>query len=297
MSRLICSSPLRLDRRSLINLNSYHKMSGLGETRMNLPFDVLDSIFSFLKSHPDSLVACSKAHPFFSRVAERHLYRHITIHLGPWTSKFGYLLEPSELSKLLSETPHIVNYVRVLCIVLVDFRGRTYPTPETSRDLEEISLVLPMLSSLECIILNGPSHFVSWNQLPQSFTAAVEKSLHLATLHRIHVRSLGFPLCILDNHRNINCFSLYGRPQTPDCSEDSNLQLTALSFSVTRGHYLTSFLNWAKRHIFNLQSLKCDFYEGEVLGLLEICSDTLNSLDVTLRATGELSSCIFRSYL
>jgi len=46
---------------------------------MNFPFDVLDYIFSFLKSHTD-LVACSKVHPSFSQVAERQLYHHISIH-------------------------------------------------------------------------------------------------------------------------------------------------------------------------------------------------------------------------
>ena len=280
--------------------NSYHQMSGLGdasETKMNLPFDVLDSIFSFL--HPNSLVACSKAHPLFSRVAERHLYHHITSPwANPWASHPGYMLKPSKLSKLLSETPHIANYVRVLCIVLVDIRSWTYPTQEARRDLEEISLVLPKFSSLECIILNAPGCFALWDQLPQSFTVAIENSLHLPTLHRIHVRDLDFPLCILDNHPNINCFSLCGLPQIPDCSDGSNLQLTALSFSVTyRDDYPTSFLTWAKRHIFNLQSLKCNFFEGKILWLLEICSDTLNSLDLTLKATGKLSSCIFMSHL
>src|SRR5260221_8166213 len=269
---------------------------------MNLPYDVLDYIFSFLKSHHNSLVACSKAHPSFSQVAKRQLYHHISIHpLISW-ARFtdpGYILEPSKLIKLLSETPHIANYVRVLCIVLFDFRSsRSYPSPEASRDLEEISLVLPKFSSLECIILNAPGCFALWDQLPQSFTVAIENSLHLPTLHRIHVHNLDFPLCILDNHPSINCFSLCGLPQIPDCSDGSKLQLTALSFNVTyRDDYPTSFLTWAKRHIFNLQSLKCNFFEGKILWLLEICSDTLNSLDLTLKATGKLSSCIFMSHL
>jgi len=48
---------------------------------MNLPFDILDHIFGFLITHPGSLVACSEAHPVFSRMVEKYQYYCLTIDL------------------------------------------------------------------------------------------------------------------------------------------------------------------------------------------------------------------------
>ena len=77
---------------------------------MNLPFDILDHIFGFLIKHSASLVACSEAHPVFSRMVEKYQYYCLTIVLE---SRCGHL---TVLTKLLSDKPRIGNYVRVLRI-------------------------------------------------------------------------------------------------------------------------------------------------------------------------------------
>ena len=260
---------------------------------MDFPFDVLDSIFGFLKSHPDSLVASSKAHPILSQAIERHLYYHVRFRTCSESSPHGiagYTLEPSHLIKLLTKTPHLVNYIRILQI---DFRDFISLNQETSQILQHITSVLPMFSMLECMILVAPSDFISWKQLPLAFRTAVENCLRLSTLQRLHVGELDFPLSILEKNVNINCFSLSGYPKIPDCSDDTNLQLTALSFDgINFTPPFTNFTTWAKRHITNLQSLKCNYSDEKIiLELLEVCSDTLNRLDLLLELPCELSSC------
>jgi len=81
-------------------------------------FDTIDYIFSFLKYDSKSLLACSEAHPSFTPIVERHLYYYIIISTS---SRFrsdghGYCLQPSHLSKVLSDTPRIANHVHVLQI-------------------------------------------------------------------------------------------------------------------------------------------------------------------------------------
>ena len=147
---------------------------------------------------------------------------------------------------------------------------------------------------LECMILVAPFHCISWKQLAPAFRTAVENCLRLSTLQGLHVGELDFPLSILDKNVNINCFSLSGYPIIPDCSDDTNLQLTALSFDgiLNLARPFTNFTTWVKRHISNLQSLKCNYSDEEVIfDLLGICSDTLNRLDLLLELPCELSSC------
>lgn len=79
-----------------------------------LPFDILDHIFGHLRSDPKSLIACSKAHPALTPIADRHRYYHTIVHTG--STAFLYSFEPKRLIKLISATPQIVNHVRVLQI-------------------------------------------------------------------------------------------------------------------------------------------------------------------------------------
>jgi hypothetical protein len=252
---------------------------------MEFPFDVLDYIFSFLKSDPESLVACSRAHPLLSRIVERYLYYHIVIltGIGFQNTGQGYFLESSHLIKILSETPQIVDYVRVLQIAFSYFNNSTQ---ETRRRLEEIALILPMFPALECITLStdGP---MSWQEeLPQSFRTAVDDCLHLQTLQKLCAGVLHFPLSMLDNHPHVTCLSIDTAPHVPDCLESTYPQLKFLSVVNLDDAYVVSFSNWAKQHIGKLESLKCEIsdYSSErmVSEFLEICSDTLTCLDICL---------------
>ena len=239
---------------------------------MELPLDVVDYIFGFLKSDSKSLVACSKAHPVFSQIIEKYLYYHIVIHTR---TDPHWSLQPLHFIKLLSDTPQIVNHVRILQIVLHS---------PTIHNLEEIQ-ALSMFPLLECIVLSGNLlHPFSWNELPQCFRTAVEDCLCLPTLREVHVRNMLFPLSLLDNLVNVDRFSLSGSPQIHDCQADTYPQLQSLSVHRIGDHKLASFITWAKQRILKLQSLECDYYSDEqiIFDLLEICSDTLDNLDLNL---------------
>jgi len=247
---------------------------------MEIPFDILDHIFSFLISHPASLVACSEAHHVFSRMAEKYRYYHIITHTG--RTYFKYNLEPSHLTKLLSDKPRIANYVRVLQVEL-EFPFRA---SQMAPYLEQIATILPMFPVLECIVLPYRGGTVSWKKdLPQSFRKALEVCLHLLTLREVHVSGfLDFPLSTLDNHANIDCFSLRGPPQKSEFADTTYPQLKSLSVKGFHDqHHHAYFGDWAIQHIAKLQSLKYDYSSDVTIPeLLEICSDTLNNLDLNL---------------
>jgi len=92
----------------------------------NYPFaticELIDLIFSFLQEDTLALKACSKAHPLFSRLAERHIYAHI--------------VSDSHFCQDIIENPHLLNYLRTLEI---------HPL---NQPLKSIMSVIPRMSSL-----------------------------------------------------------------------------------------------------------------------------------------------------
>jgi hypothetical protein len=136
-----------------------------------------------------------------------------------------------------------------------------------------------------------------WTELPHSFRTAVEGCLYLPTLEEVHVGHLEqFPLSILDNHTNINLFSLSNTtPKIPEYSETIYPQLKSLSVQDNQLPYCYKpFSTWANRHIGNLQSLEfnCAYFELTGLKFLKGCSDTLENLCITFWSNKcELSSC------
>lgn len=151
---------------------------------MEIPIEILDKIFRALKSNPLSLYNCSNAHPIFSQIVEKYLYYHIIIpsRLTQSDSRSGYRLGSSRIVKLLSKTPHIVDYVRILEFSFE--RSLSY--------LREIAPILSKFRALQCINL-PPSHYMSWQQLEfQCFKTTVD--LRLPTLHwEIHMGDIGIP--------------------------------------------------------------------------------------------------------
>ena len=260
---------------------------------MEFSFDILDYIFGFLKSDSKSLIACSKAHPVFSPIVERHLYYNVIIPTSPdfevEVTDHGYCLEPSDLIQLLSKTPQIANHVRILQIAFCEYD----PNPETP-SFEQIALILPIFPALECIMLTTDHNiYLSWqDSLPQSLKTAVEDCLRLPTLQEVHIGDLQFPLSLLNNHANINYFSLSDSLQLPDFPDDTYLTLKSLAVEdMDHPNYCTFFSTWAKRRITKLQSLKCDYdhsNEQMILEFLEICSGTLNDLDLRLQSPCEV---------
>ena len=256
---------------------------------MDFPFDILDHIFGFLITDPASLVACSEAHPVFSRMVEKYRYHCLTI--DPESSGL--------LTKLLLDKPRIANYVRVLRI-----EGERYPLFSVrTAYFDSIAAILPLFPVLRCIVLSYGG-MMSWKQdLPQGFRKAVEDCFRLPTLRELHIDRYisNFPVSMLDNHANIDCFSLCGTPEVSEVADTTYPQLKLLSvtgFYAQRHHI--SFGAWAKPRITRLQSLKYDYSSDEtLLELLEICSDTLTTLDLTLGDEVDFrceSSVHFRSH-
>ena len=83
---------------------------------IELPIDILDHIFSFLKSHRKALLVCSKAHSVFSQIVERYRFHHIIISTGFRVTDLADTSDSSDLRRQLAETPRIVKYVAVLKI-------------------------------------------------------------------------------------------------------------------------------------------------------------------------------------
>jgi len=244
---------------------------------MDFPFDIFDHIFCFLISDPECLIACSEASPVFSRIAEKYQYYHVVIHTGE--AQVECRLEPSCLTKLLSDKPRIANYVRVFQV--------EFPYQQVALYLDQITSILPMFPVLECIVLSTPGRNISWEKdLSRDFRRAVEDCLHLPTLKEVHVECFDFPLSTLGNHANIDCFSFSGTPKVSEFADTAHLQLISLSLE---DHFFderdlpTIFNAWAIQHIDKLQSLKCDYSNDErVLELLVGCSSALNTLDLSL---------------
>ena len=171
---------------------------------MELPFDILDYIFSFLKSDPKALLACSKAHPVLSQVVEKYQFHHIVIHTG--ITDFTYSFGPFDLRRRLAKTPRVAKYVAVLQI---EFSHHQYGDRMLPY-LEEIASLLPMFPVLESIML-PTRRSLSWQKdLPRCFRKALENCLDLPTLQEIHVGNMLFPFSMLDIHANINYFLLSG---------------------------------------------------------------------------------------
>jgi hypothetical protein len=150
--------------------------------------------------------------------------------------------------------------------------------------LEQIANILPMFPALKCIMLQSSCTFSWQKDLPQSFRIAVEGCLHLPTLHEVQFANLSFPLSLLNNHANITRFSVFGPSQIPECLDTPYPQLESLSVGMGFDNsYRVPFTAWAKQHITKLHSLRYDYSSDKtILELLEICSDTLNNLDLNL---------------
>src|SRR6266542_5954723 len=141
---------------------------------MNLPAEILDHIFSFLKLDPAALRACSESDPSLSRLAEPHLYFHVLLKTSNSSS------DTSNLAQLLSKRPHLAHYIRSLEIQVIG----PITTHHIWCDLVEISNILPMLLALKKIALDHSSapYFLKWETQPKSLSLAFLTCLRLPSM-------------------------------------------------------------------------------------------------------------------
>lgn len=244
---------------------------------MEFPVEILDRIFSALKSNPLSLYNCSNACPMFSHIVERYIYYHIIIpsRLTQSDCRSGYRLGSSHIVKLLSEAPHIVDYVRILEF---SFEGRL-------SHLQEIAPILSKFHALQCIIL-PVSHYMSWQRLEfQCFKTAVD--FGLPALQEVHVGDMAFPLSILNGHSNITRLALSRCNGSLDGTDSPFPQLESL---FADGCYWNCLKKWGKHHFAKLQSLTHGYSTEDFSKFVGICSDSLEDLDVNMCST---SPCQF----
>ena len=242
---------------------------------MEIPVEVLDHIFGFLKSHPRSLLACSNAHPSLAQIVGRHLYHHIVIihstlcYPPDLDYRSGYKFDSSHMTRLLSDTPRIADYVRILEL------------PVAGDFLEHIAPILSRFHAIQCVKLTFCADVV---EIPQRFKTALEDCLRLPTLQEVHIANLPrFPISILNDMSNITRLSLsesLERSTSIDCPFP---QLKSLSLSAFDLHNLSLHLTWAKH--MKLQSFAFDYSNEEIIEkFLRICSDTLENLDCSMGA-------------
>ena len=160
-----------------------------------LPVEILDYIFSYLLD-VDSLEATMKAHPLFSRIAERHLYANIALHnyYVPDCHNWQLPLEVGQLSNLLSERPHIANYVLDLTIDIGEDDDKLFPF------LEAIPSILPLLLKLRSLRLLRLSSlwtlFEEFPNLPENLLLSLAKSIQMPSMKCVDIYGVAIPLSL-----------------------------------------------------------------------------------------------------
>jgi hypothetical protein len=250
---------------------------------MRFSVEILDHIFSFLVSHRSTLFGCSND-PVLSPIIERQLFYHTTV--GFATGMLDCTFEPSRLSKIVSKSPRILTYVRILEIkVETDRSGyQDLGIQKQQDDFAETLLLFPLL---ECIILTTPkSRMWEW---PDVFRAALEERLSLPTVKDVHfVGNQDVPFSLIGNCKNIENLLLEGTFEALDGDEDeeSDSETLAPVSGPLQLKSLTLFshsLPAEALHIKKLQSLKyAEAAVGDLSKLLGVCSGTLKELDIDL---------------
>jgi len=174
---------------------------------MNLSTDVVDYIFSFLRTDLATLKSCTQAHPRLSRLAERHLYHRTTLDIKP-----GYDLDITQLSSLLKKNSRIRDYIRSLAInISEDCKYLLLAwTPVT----KAMSSILSSLPRLNQVTLTLPK--MVWIQTHESFRSAFINILQQSSVTTVHLESIFvFPLPILCPCPNAEALDDSSQPPLP----------------------------------------------------------------------------------
>ena len=229
-----------------------------------LPAELIDLIFSFLQGNTLALKACSKAHPLFSRLAERHIYAHI--------------VSNSHVCQEIIENPHLLNYPRTL-----EMRPRNPP-------LKFIMSVIPRMANLVSLRIDDPYLFGQrlefLSALKNCFQQSSLQSLYLSHLDRL-------PFSILDDAKYIKHLTLSNCNVDEDepipSSPSSQLSLDTLVFSNVHDEHLQ---RWAVRWVTCLTLLELCYVTNDwkmFFELLKACSNSLTRLHLEMHDNGMLS--------
>ena len=229
-----------------------------------LPAELIDHIFSFLQEDTLALKACSKAHPLYSRLAERHLYTHI--------------VSDSKVSNDILDNPHLLDYPSTLEI-------RSHLFTRSQPAISFIS-VIPQMSNLVSLKICDPCPFYKRNE----FISMLRNCLQQSSFQELHLsHHIRFSFSVLDDAKNIKHLTLshcYADENEPiSSSPSSQLSLDTLIFSDYHNSY---FHRWAVRWVTRLTSLELrqlslDQNWTVFSELLIACSNSLTKLHLSMR--------------
>jgi len=222
-----------------------------------LPAEIIDHIFNFLQEDIRSLKACSKAHPLYSRCAERYLYADIEV-------RVNHVSAVSKLYKQISNKPHILAYTRTLEFCCRGF----FATFNDSVVLSMIvTMVLPRMVNLVSLKLTEEScSDDGYNDLLSAFETCLQQS----AIEEICLEGFSdFPLSILDNGKHIKKLTL------SDCTagmEESISNTKSLGTLVIVGKHNLNLVFWTTCRATSLTTLHWQL-RGRVLRLLDRAAD------------------------
>ena len=223
---------------------------------MLLPAELIDHIFSFLRKDTLALNACSKAHPLYSRLAERYLYAHIVI-------------DP-EVCNLILENPRLLDHPRSL-----EF--------DSTKTLLSISImsIIPQMTNLVSLSIS----FTCPVEQRDEFISTFRNCLQQSSFQELHLFNLyDLPFSILDDAKNIKKLTLSDTTADEDepisSSPSSQLSLETL---VLSGFHDADIHRWATRWVTRLTTLELhnlwlDLDWTLFPELLAACSNSLTNL-------------------
>ena len=240
---------------------------------MLLHAELIDYIFSFLRGDISALEACSKSHPFFSQLAERHLYADIVVTLMD-------NLSVPELYECLSKNPHILGYPRTLKI----YANSSILPRVLARKVLPIFSMIPRMANLTSLKLcEKPSGSLHFNRT--FLSTLFESCLQQSSVEKIHLsRFRDLPLSILDNVKNIKMLTLSGCQMITE--PKSKLPHQLLETLVIRGAPNKHLLIGMADRVVNLTSLQLRGVYSMAYDwngfpeLLAACSSSLTELHI-----------------
>jgi len=248
---------------------------------MQLSFELVDHILSFLQSDPVSLKACHNSHPLLSQLAERHQFAHVVLDDFDTRDAFGF--ESSEFTKIIHRRPHIAAYVRSIEMKVVEYS-------------QDLSSILSMMTLLKKVKLCGGRQ---WQSIPEHFRQAFLDRTHLPSMEDVTIGRLSdFPLFALYNIKRLTLCQWLDYDYPPNTSMDDSVahkfQLDSLSLTDFEPESLQKVIAWVPSC--TLRSLEIsvdpDYYPDDLpyQGLLDHCSNSLTDLQLSIGS--QCMSCI-----
>ncbi|KDR83182.1 hypothetical protein GALMADRAFT_873658 [Galerina marginata CBS 339.88] len=262
-----------------------------------LPVELLDYIFTFMRDDHPSLKACTGVNQAFSEIVEKHLYYELSLYNIDSLNTRGEL-RPAQLLKLFTDQPQLASHVRSLRIIISGLAFLQWFVTRTMNE-DDIGRIFPRISHLSRISLAGRRNsLISWGRLQDDFQTSFVEILRTRSLVDVAIYDMdNFPLSLLDNCKSLKHLELSGSfsSKADDAAETSisnstnpvRAQLTSLSlryWSSSVGQILGWLQSESSPHIGTLRSLKMTLqhveYGSVVPAIFAACSTSLKELEL-----------------